>query len=250
MPLRPARSFRLSAVAFAAAITLLGCKAKFPVGYEAGVTPPGPVNQRFGDVATCLPPNPSLPPPGCPGTSCPQNVVGPNEPDGQSVDLGGCTLDLAFTRGSIITPELIYDGGAPGLPDLVFHLGAKVGGSARIEASPDGTAGSYVVIGFIGRPTDINVDSRCIATCAERTCTPGAETCSDGKTCPAQGFCFAAACSAGQRAVLDLSAAPGSSGCNSIANVSFLRLSQYAGPGSITIDAVEALDRAFRPGAR
>lgn len=247
MSLRPARSFRLFAVVLGAAVSLLGCKAKFPIGYEAGVTPPGPVNQRFGDVATCLPPNPSLPPPGCPGTSCPTNVVGPNEPDGQSVDLAGCTLDLAFTRGSIITPEPIADGGAPGLPDLIFHLGSKVGGSARIEASPDGTAGSYVVIGFIGQP--LGIDPRCIAPCAERNCTPGAETCSNGKVCPASGFCFAASCSAGQRAVLDLSAAPGSSGCNSIANVSFLRLSQYS-PGSISIDAVEALDRAFRPGAR
>jgi len=223
-----------------------GCRANFPVGFDGGTLPPRPQNPRFGDIATCLPPLPQLPTPTCPGPNCPNNVVAPNEPDGAGVDLAACTLDVVFSRGTIITPEIVVDGGVGGLPDVVFHLGASVGGSARIEGSQSG-AGTFVALGFINAPTGIPTDPRCVARCADRTCSPGNEACADGSTCPPAGYCFTSACKARGLAVLDLSAAAGSSGCNTLDNLNHVRLSHFTGPGSVSIDAVEALARAFRP---
>jgi hypothetical protein len=232
------------AVLFAAA-----CFAEDPGLGPNGTLPPRSGDPHFGDIATCVPPV-GVPVGSCPGQDCPQNAIGENEPDGSSLQLARCALDVVFTRGTIYTPEFI-NGGDGGRPDLVIHLGPSASGSARIEASENGV--TYTVIGFLNTPTALpgSVDPRCVARCVEQRCTPGA-LCSDGSTpCDQDGFCYATTCKAGGQAVVDLSAgfaSGGSGGCNTIANVRHVRLTHVEGsPASLQVDALEALSRAFCP---
>lgn len=226
------------------------CYAEEPAVGPGGTLPPRTGDMHFGDIATCIPTRPELPLSGCPGQDCPQNAIGNNEPDGSFVDLARCALDVVFTRGTIYTPEFVQ-GGDGGRPDLVIHLGPGAGGSARIEASENGDR--YTVIGFVNTPTALqgSVNSRCIARCVEKRCSPG-ELCDDGSTpCDADGFCYSPTCKAGGLAVVDLSAgfaSGGNGGCNTIANVRHVRLTHVEGSSaSVRVDALEALPRAFCP---
>ncbi len=220
------------------------CFAEEPSIPPGTILPPRRGDPHFGDIATCVPTVGGMALSGCPGQDCPKNVIGENEPDGSSITLARCALDVVFTRGTIYTPEFIQ-GGDGGRPDLLLHLGASASGSARVEASENGS--DYTVVGFINKPSALpgTIHPRCIARCVERRCQSG-DTCGDGSPCDPDGFCYATTCRAGGLAVLDLSAGFSSGGCNTIANVRHIRLTHVEGStASVRIDAVEALPRAF-----
>ncbi|MCK5797512.1 MAG: hypothetical protein KAI47_10035 [Deltaproteobacteria bacterium] len=228
-----------------AALASGGCLATDTLSQQPGKLPPSVAPARFADVATCISTHAGEAPPACPGPSCAENATSANEPDSAEIDLARCTLDLIFTRGTVYTPEILV-GGDGGRPDLVVHLGAQVHGSARIEASNDGV--HYTLVGFINAPPIAGgAESRCIARCVDRRCT-GQERCADGHLCDADGFCYQATCKAGGEAVIDLSAGVNSAGCDSIAQVHHLRLSHFRNQATgVSIDAIEALARAFCP---
>lgn len=126
-------------------------------------------------------------------------------------------LDLYFTNGTVVA--------VAGGPSLALHVGRfESQPSVRVEASSDGA--QYLDIGFLN--ASASVDARCLATRVEG------------------------------RFLLDLAAgssgAAGAGGCRVMPQVTALRLSTVAGAtapgnaggGTLEIDAVEALEGAFR----
>jgi len=149
----------------------------------------------------------------CPGPVC--GALAQGAPDGRSVELRACgVLDLYFTGGTVVA--------VPGGPSLALHLGRfDLQPAVRVEASRDGT--QYVDVGFLNAAP--SVDARCVATRVEG------------------------------RLLLDLAVGAGAGGgCRAVAEVAALRLSTLAGGsggatggGTLELDAVEALEGAFRP---
>lgn len=196
---------------------LCGLVAASPacVADPPGGLPPGRAADagapRFASIARCSAGG------GCPGPAC--GALAQAQPDGRSVELRACgVLDLYFTGGTVVA--------LPGSPSLALHIGRfDLQPTVRVEASADGTR--YVDIGFLNAtPT---ADSRCVAA------------------------------RVAGRLLLDLAAGAAGSvaggGCRSVAQVTALRLSTEAGGtagatggGTLELDAVEALEGAFRPG--
>lgn len=226
-------------------VSLVACTAEPPGG--TGNPPPVPsTDPRFGDYPQCSPPAlGALTGCGQPGHVCANDVAQQGEPEGSYVDVAACTLDLSFTRGTIVTQRNRID--------LIVHLGPQISGLARVEASEDGE--HYAVVGFINN-TPANTDPRCLGRCASGRCQVG-QLCGDGQPCwqePAlagagtsEGYCLLSACRPGAMVLFDLSADDQAGGCNTVYDVHHVRISQYvAAGGSVTVDAVEATVGSFQ----